>query len=345
VSARKPVSPARFAQQSVAALLEKAPAGSRLRMWRRALTERLHGSLNQHGHTLFASLGRLCRTPFATAMTMTVIAIALALPATFHVMLKNVQQLSGALETSAQISLFLKPELGDDAGIRVAERVRGHAAVESVTVVTKEGALQEFKTYSGFSEVMSALGSNPLPVVVQIKPREDASGKESVAALLGELRALPEADFVQVDMQWVERLQTILAIARHGVSMISLLLGLAVLLVVGNTIRLELESRREEIIVAKLVGATNMFVRRPFLYSGFWYGFLGSIAAWLFVNLMLVFVYFPVRRLSALYARQFDLRFLGFTDALILIGCASLLGVAGAWLVLAPHLRRLRRPE
>lgn len=344
MSARRPRPPVRSARQAIAALLGKSPAGSYLQQWRQKLAERWSGRLDQHGHTLFASLGRLWRTPFATAMTVMVIAIALALPATFHVMLKNVQQLTGALDTSAQISLFLKPQLDDDASLKVAERVRGHAAVESVTLVTKEGALREFSTYSGFADVLNALGSNPLPAVVQIRPREEASGKAAVGSLLGELRAMPETDFVQVDMLWVERLQTMLAIARHGVGMIGLLLGLAVLLVVGNTIRLELESRREEIVVAELVGATHMFIRRPFLYSGFWYGFLGSIVAWLFVNLMLLFVYFPVRRLAELYARQFDLRFLGLGDALILIGFASLLGVAGAWLVLVPQLRRLR-PE
>jgi cell division transport system permease protein len=340
VSTRKNRSAARAVKPSIGARLAKSRVGS----WGRRLGERWSGYLDQHGHTLFASLGRLWRTPFATAMTVMVIAIALALPATFHVMLKNVEQLSGALETSAQISLFLKPQLDDDAGLRVAERVRGHAGVESVTLLTKEKALREFSTYSGFAEVLDALGSNPLPAVVQIRPREDASGREAVGALLAELHALPEADFVQVDMQWVERLQTILAIARHGINMVGLLLGLAVLLVIGNTIRLELESRREEIVVAELVGATPMFIRRPFLYSGFWYGFLGSIAAWLFVNLMLLFVYLPVRRLAELYARQFDLRFLSVGDALILIGFASLLGVAGAWLVLVPQLRRLR-PE
>jgi cell division transport system permease protein len=344
MTARKSRSPLDTARQAVAALAGKTAAVSFLRRWRPGWAERWVGSLDHHGYILFASLGRLWRTPVATAMTVMVIAIALALPATFHVMLKNVQQLSWALETTAQISLFLKPSLDDAAGLRLAERLRGHPAVDGVALLTKESALREFTTYSGFSDVLDALDTNPLPAVVQIRPKGDASGRESVGALLGELRAMPETDLVQVDMEWLERLQAILAIARHGVGVIGLLLGLAVLLVVGNTIRLEVENRRDEIVVAELMGATPMFIRRPFLYCGFWYGLLGSVLAWLFVNLTLLFVYFPVRRLAELYARQFDLRFLGFGDALILSGFAVLAGVAGAWLVLEPQLKRLR-PE
>lgn len=308
------------------------------------LVSMLRGYLDNHGHTLFASLGRLWRTPFATTLTVMVIAIALALPASFYVMLKNVQQLGVALENSGQISLFLKPTLDDDAGLRLADRLKGHPQVESVTLITKAGALQEFRTYSGFAQALDALGSNPLPVVIQLKPKADAGSPGQADALAAELRSLPEAEYVQLDLQWVERLQAILDLARHGVAVISVLLSLAVLLVVGNTIRLELENRKEEIIVAKLVGATNSFIRRPFLYCGFWYGFLGAVASWLFVTLMTLSAYPTVSRLSELYARELDLRFLGLLDTLEMLGAASLLAVAGTWVVLVPQLRRLN-PE
>lgn len=308
------------------------------------VAQKLRGYLDNHGHTLFASLGRLWRTPVATALTVTVIAIALALPASFYVMLKNLQQLGVVLEDSSQISLFLKPSLSDDTGMALADRLKNHDGIESVALITKEGALREFRTYSGFGEALDALGANPLPVVIQIRPKAALAGTEATQSLVKELQALPEAEYVQQDMQWLERLQALLELARHGVSMISILLSLAVLLVVGNTIRLELENRKEEIVVAKLVGATNRFIRRPFLYCGFWYGFLGSLVAWIFVTFMTLLVYPSVRRLSELYARELDLRFLGFFDTLELFFFASVLGVAGAWLVLVPQLRRMN-PE
>lgn len=309
-----------------------------------SLKQKLQGYLDNHGHTLFASLGRLWRTPLATTLTVTVIAIALALPASFYVMLKNLQQLGVVLEDSRQISLFLKPQINNDTGLAIADRLKDHPGIESVTLITKEGALREFRTYSGFGDALDVLGANPLPVVIQVRPKAALANSAEAQALTKELQALPEAEYVQLDMQWLARLQALLDLARHGVSMISILLSLAVLLVVSNTIRLELENRKEEIVVAKLVGATNGFIRRPFLYCGFWYGFLGSIAAWLFVTFMTLLVYPSVRRLSELYARELELRFLGFTDTLELILFASLLGVVGAWLVLMHQLRRMN-PE
>lgn len=315
-----------------------------LEHYRNLLAQKLGGYLDNHGHTLFASLGRLWRTPVPTALTVTVVAIALALPASFHVMLKNLQQLGVVLEDSNQISLFLKPNLSDEAGMALAERLKDRSDIERVTVTTKEGALREFRTYSGFGEALDALGANPLPVVIQIRPKAEMADMEAAQDLAKQLQSLPEAEYVQMDTQWLERLQALLDLARHGVTTITFLLSLAVLLVVGNTIRLELENRKDEIVVAKLVGATNRFIRRPFLYCGFWYGFLGSLIAWIFVTFMTLLVYPSVNRLSELYARELELRFLGFFDTLELFLFASLLGMAGAWVVLFWQLKRMN-PE
>lgn len=331
-------------RQEVSSLYGKERKPSNRYLLLGSLKQKLQGYLDNHGHTLFASLGRLWRTPLATTLTVTVIAIALALPASFYVMLKNLHQLGVVLEDSNQISLFLKPQYSDDAGLALAERLKENIAIENVALITKEGALREFRTYSGFGDALEALGANPLPVVIQIRPKASLANSSEAQVLVNELQKLPEAEYVQLDMQWLERLQALLGLARHGVSMISILLSLAVLLVVSNTIRLELENRKEEIVVAKLVGATNMFIRRPFLYCGFWYGFLGSIVAWIFVTFMTLLVYPSVSRLSELYARELELRFLGFADTLGLILVASLLGVVGAWLVLMPQLRRMN-PE
>lgn len=309
------------------------------RLWERVRL-RLHGYADNHGHALFSSLGRLWRTPLATTLTILVIAISMALPASFYVVLKNAQQLGATLDHSGQISLFLKPTLDDDIAVHLADQLKEHPNTDTVTLITRAGALQEFRTYSGFAEAVDALGSNPLPAMLQVAPK-DSSALETWAA---ELRRLPEVDYVQLDTQWSERLHALLHLANHTISLIAGLLSLAVLLVVGNTIRLDLENRKEEIIIAKLVGATHSFISRPFLYCGFWYGFLGALLAWLLVTLLTLSAYPSVNRLSELYMRELDLRFLGFFDTLLMLSGGSVLAMLGTWAVLQPHLRHMN-PE
>ena len=277
-------------------------------------------------------------------MTVVVIAIALAFPTGFYVLVKNIQEVSGELTTSNQISLFLKHDIGNKAGARIAEQLKKNPKVQDVKLIDKEAGLKEFQTYSGFGEALDALEFNPLPVVIQVLPDESLDQPAKLELLLKELETLPEADFAQLDMEWVERLHTISDIAERVVLLLSGLLGVGVIFIVGNTIRLELQNRREEVVVTKLVGGTDAFIRRPFIYCGFWYGFISSILAWLIVTVTLLVLYGPVQRLSALYSSRYHLLFLDPGGFLVLVVVASLLGIAGSWLVLAQHLNRLN-PE
>jgi len=302
---------------------------------------RLQPYVDLHVGTLKSSFIRLRRTPLASIMTVLVIAIALTIPASFHVFIKNARQASSTLEATNQVSLFLKPELANETGGKVAERLKKHPQIAAAELITKEAGLQELRTFSGFGDALRALDFNPLPAVVSIKPKDSLTHPDDVEKLLAELRALPETDFVQLDTQWMHKLHSILTIAQRSVVVFSVLLSLGVLFIVGNTIRLELQNRREEIVVAKLIGATDRFIRRPFLYAGFWYGFLGGSLAWLLVSFFLLFLRSPSRQLAELYGSPYTLSFLSLSETELLIGASVLLGIVGAWIVVSYHLREL----
>lgn len=301
--------------------------------------DRIKAHLHLQTDSLQESFRRLWLTPIASTLTILVVAIALALPASFNALIQNARQPIEALESTSQISLFLKPELSNEAGRKLAGRLKKHPALIGATLVTKEEGLKELAAYSGFGDALAALNSNPLPAVIIVQPA--ATDAAAVARLLAELKTLPEADRVQFDSEWLEKLQALLAIAQRGTAVFSLLLGFGVLFIVGNTIRLELQNRREEIAVTKILGATHRFIRRPFVHAGVWYALLGAVLAWLLANLLILGVRTPANRLAELYGSPFRLSFLGLTDTLILLASAVLLGVTGAWIVVAHFLREI----
>lgn len=305
-------------------------AGARLRAW-----------WINHLHTLVASLGRLWRTPLASLMTAAVIGIALALPAGMQVILDNAQRLSANWDGSARISVFLKQEVTEKAGRALDAQLRQRPEVAESRYISSREALEEFRTLSGFGDALRALEGNPLPAVLVIRPSLAAGTPERVERLLAELQALAETDFAQLDMQWVRRLHAIMQIVRRGVLVLGALLALAVLLVVGNTIRLDIHNRRQEIEVIKLVGGTDAFIRRPFLYGGMWYGLLGGVIAWLLVAASLWLLKSPVRGLAALYQSGYNIEMMGAGATLGLLATAALLGWLGSWLAVGRHLKAI----
>lgn len=306
--------------------------------------DKFHAYRNLHAHALFSSLGRLVASRFSSAMTITVLAIAISLASGFYILVVNLQQLAGNLEASNQISLFLKDEISEARANKFANTIRQNPDIQDVKVITKEQALAEFQTYSGFGEAVKALEKNPLPVVIQVLPKNSLENEQVLEALLDDFKRSTEVDFAEMDMQWVKRLQSIMEVARSGVTILSLLLGAGVLFITANTIRLELHNRRDEVVIAKLVGATNSFIHRPFLYGGFWIGFFSGVAAWFIVTTIMLILKQPVERLSGLYDDGFHVLFLGFTETLALLVISSVLGVVGSWIVLHFQLRQLK-PE
>ncbi len=292
----------------------------------------------RHLQVALASLGRLCHTPLATFMTSAVIGIALALPTGMHVALSNIQQLAGGWDGAATLSLFLKQEVDEAQAMQLANKLGLHPQLAKVQLINPDLALEEFQRLSGFKGALKALDKNPLPSVLVIEPHQQFSTPEAAEQLVTEFNQLSEVDFTQLDLQWVRRFHAITEIARRGVMVIGLLLGLAVLLIVGNTIRLEIQNRKSEIEITKLIGGTDAFIRRPFLYNGLWYGLSGGILAWLLVTLSLWMLNGPVERLAGLYHSEFDLSAIGFqTLGLLLLG-SSLLGLFGSWIAVGRHL-------
>lgn len=294
-----------------------------------------------HAQVLLSSLGRIWRAPFASLMTISVIGIALALPAGFYVLLNNVQQVSGGWDGSARISLYLKDDVDDSGARALADKLNGHGRIEKVRLISKQDALEEFGSLSGFGEALEALDGNPLPHVIVVTPVIDPAAPQTIEALLEQLEREPQVDSAQLDLQWVKRLYTIMNLVQRGLLVIAAMLALAVVLVIGNTIRLDIQSRRSEIQVNKLIGATDAFIRRPFLYTGFWYGLLGGLLACVLIGVALGALRSPAKRLAGLYESHFELLSLGFSHSLTLILLAIGLGYLGSWLAVGRHLREI----
>ncbi len=303
------------------------------------LRARIRALPTQHGHAAFASLGRLWRGRGASLMSIGVAAIALALPLGLAVLVHNASALTGISRGSARISVFLKPAAGNGALATANRAVSALPGVRSVRSITPGQALAEFKHMAGFQQAVETLNKNPLPPVLVVTPADPHL--QSVRRLSKRLGALPNVDTVVTDSTWIARLDAMLSIARRAVWVLGGLLALAVLLVVGNTVRLEIQNRRTEIEVQKLVGATNAFVRRPFLYGGLWYGACGGFTGWILVEIALALLAAPVARLTHLYGGAAGLQGPGFAGLLAMIVAGGCLGWLGAILSVGRHLRAI----
>lgn len=296
--------------------------------------------LRQHTQALSATLALLLRAPLAALMTIAVIGITLALPTGLYLAINNLQRLSANWDTGGQISLFLKIDTSEAQAEKLAERVRRMRGITRVEYRSRAQALAEFKRLSGFGDALNTLERNPLPPVLIAHPT-NASTPENLQSLLKELRQLDGVESAQLDLEWVRRLHAMLAIAERAVLVLAGLLALAVLLTIGNTIRLAVLNRRDEIEVTKLMGGTNAFIRRPFLYSGLLQGALGAATAGIILTLTLLFLAGPIRELAGLYGGDFAMRGLSLTDSLLLLGTGALLGWIGSRLAVGRLLRTI----
>lgn len=309
------------------------------------MLKKVEAYFTHHAHAFFASLGRISRTPFTSSMTILVLAIAIGLPGSLYLMLKNAQQVTGNLESNHKISLFLKQSIDDSQARKMRQALAENKQIEDVSFISKRAALEEFKQHSGFGEAIESLQENPLPSVIQVTPAYTVvQNKQQIETLYRTLSEMPQVELAQIDMLWVERLQSIMALLKRAVILLGIVLGLAVLLITSNTIRLELQSRQQEVLLEKLMGATNAFIRRPFLYHGFWYGFLSGLMAWVLITVMGFVLKSPVQTLAQLYNSHLDVLFLNFTESVQLILIASILAVIGAWIMLLYQLQQLK-PE
>lgn len=306
---------------------------------RTRLGDRWHSWLGHHREMAAEALRRFFAAPLASGMTALVIAIALALPAALQLGLLNFQRAVAGWDGQPQISVFLHKGAREAAVESFAGELRADPAVAQVTYISPEEALREFQQASGLGDALEGLDANPLPAVLLVRPRDTAG--DQLEALAQRLRESALSDAVVLDMAWVQRLAQLTELGRRLSAGLALLLALGVLLVVVNTIRLHIESRREEILVVKLVGGTDAFVRRPFLYSGLCYGIAGGLLAWLLVGGGAALLSGPVASLASSYGSGYALRGPGFSYLLALTGGAALLGLLGAWLAVARHIKAI----
>jgi len=297
--------------------------------------------LLRHAQVFFYSLGQLMRTPFSMLMTAAVIGIALALPTGLHLILKNMQSLGGDLESTAQISLFLKADVASDDAQALFKRIQSMPQIKQARYISSEQALADFKSSRRNTDAVDSLNENPLPITLVLEPGLSHRSTQATETLLQTLQAEPLVDDAQLDMQWIERLFNIMAFVQRSVFILAALLALAVLLVIGNTIRLAIQNRSAEIVVIKLIGGTDAFIRRPFLYTGFWYGIVGGVLAVILVSLSMWLLNGPIEALSMSYQSQFSLQGLGLLGIINLLFISVLLGLGGSWLAVGRHLRAI----
>jgi cell division transport system permease protein len=295
----------------------------------------------RHLQALLGSLGRLARSPLSTALTLLVIALALALPTSLRLFVSNAQLATGNFANAVDVSVYLKTDVPLAKAQQLAQAAGQRADVAAVTVIPADKGLEDFRTHSGFGEALEALKENPLPHVLHVRPKTDNSSAAALESLRHYFSAWPEVDLVQVDSEWVMRFNAILEVLRRLLLIAAALLGLGVLAVIGNTIRLEIQGRRAEIEVTKLVGGSNSFVRRPFLYTGVLYGLGGALLAWGIVAIAVAVLGDSVATLARLYGSRYTLRGPSRDDIGILLGAGVVLGWLGAWISAARHLRSI----
>lgn len=281
-----------------------------------------------HARCLLESLGRLHQRWVASLLTVLVIGIALALPTGLYVLVKNLDTLASSWHQSVRISLYLKQEVSADQGQHLADDLAGESGISNTRFISADQGLRQFKQASSFGAALDALGSNPLPGVIEVTPKA-ALPPAAVGQLVHRLSQHGEVDHAALDQAWLRRLTAILALISRTCWVIGALLSAAVVFIVGNTIRLDIENRRQEIEVMKLLGASNAFIRRPFLYSGVWYGLLGAIVALGVLWSCYLALEAPLSTLIASYQGELGLRGLDRNEGMLLLAAGIGLGWLG----------------
>ena len=293
-------------------------------------------------HTLAQNIGvlrRMFSSKLAGILNILVIGIALSLPAGMYVLLQNAQGLVAQLSGTPQVSLFMSMDAKADDVDKLRKQLEQHPAIARVEFVARAQALEQLKQSTGLADVIGGLNQNPLPDAFIVYPKPSAA--QSLDELRIELAKLPKVEQAQLDSAWAYKLEALLKFGRMVVLILASLLSLALIAITFNTIRLQILTQRDEIEVAKLIGATNGFIRRPFLYFGAAQGLLGGIMAWLIITISLLLLNHQLNALSQLYASQFVLHPLSLGDSLTLLLFSMYLGWLGAWLSVARHLSQI----
>lgn len=298
----------------------------------------MRSALAQHAGVARHALRRMFAPKLSGLLNVMVIGIALSLPAGLYALLQNVQDVVAKFSGAPQISLFLDLDVTAQDTERLRQQLARHAGILRTEFVTRAQALEQLRQTTGLADVIDSLGRNPLPDAFVVHPKQDGAG--ALESLRDELARLPGVEHAQLDSDWAYKLEALLEFGRLAVLILAALFSLALLAVTFNTIRLQILTRRDEIEIAQLIGATDGFIRRPFLYFGALQGLLGGAVACLIVNAGLLLLNLPLATLSKLYASQFELHPLPTGDNLSLLLFSMYLGWLGARLSVGQHLAR-----
>jgi cell division transport system permease protein len=292
-----------------------------------------------HIRQALTSLGEIWLTPASSLLTVAVLGVSLTLPVTLHLMVKNLQQVSTSVDQAAQISLFLKADTNETQIAELIALLQANPDVADVQFIDKSQALAEFTAESGFGDALSYIEENPLPHVMLVSPKNTSS--VAASALLNALQQERYVELAKLDIGWLERLDAIVSLVRQVAIAVALLLMVAVLLVVGNTIRLMILNKKDEIEVMKLVGATNSYIQRPFLYTGIWLGFFGGILTFLIEEVLLWWLKQAIASVTQLYESSFTLQPLSLAELGYLLLVAVTLGFLGSFLAVRRNISQI----
>jgi cell division transport system permease protein len=307
------------------------------------LAGRFRSLLSHHRATLYDSFLRMLREPVQTFMSSAVIAIALSLPATLYLAVENIRQLEGSFESFSQITVYVKKEADQQQIQQLQNQLLAMSQVADITYISAEQALSEFKAISGFGSALEHLENNPLPAVFVIEPRlAEHMTVDQTEALLEGIKSLPTIDDVQIDMLWLQRLRSLTQMGQKIAVALAGVLGLGVLLIIGNSIRMAIHSRRDEILIVKLVGGTDAYVRRPFLYGGMLLGTMGSLGSALLLFAGFWWLGESVEHLSRLYSSEYRLLGPSVQGFLALLAIGAILGILGSWIAVSRHLKDIK---
>ena len=296
--------------------------------------------LIEHLRAIMNSLGQLSRSPLASLLTFAVIGIALALPLSLFVVLKNVQIVSDSFQTTGQINLYLQNNISPDQLHNTLLVLNMDQNVVKSQYISPQQGFQEFSENAGLTNSNLNLNNNPLPGVIVVTPSPELNTLQ-VEQLVSRLAKLPSVTTAQLDLKWLQRLNAILAIGHRAAVLLMVIFAIAVLLIIANTIRLTTQNHHDEILVIKLIGGANSFIRRPFLYSGIVYGLIGAIFAWLLVDMMISFLQNPISKLASLYGTTYEIQGLGLQTTLYLVVGGILLGLIASWIAVSRYIHEI----
>ena len=300
--------------------------------------------IRRHSYSFFSSLGVLFKHRVGTLMTVLVLGIAMFLPLGLYITLTNLEGMNLRQDEWSAVTVFFKSGTTQNEVSRVADELEKRLQPDAVVIISPAEGMVEFRETSGFGDSLDMLEENPLPWVMQVSPQPGSTEQveERVAALTAYLQSVNSVEVTQFDYKWLQRLGRMMELGQAAVYVLILLFGLAVVVVVANTIRLDVASHAEEIEILALVGAGNAFVRQPFLYTGLWYGLMGSLLAVVLLGLAMLYLGRPLGLLLETYGTVFSLRGLGGSNMLWVLLGGGFLGWLGAWISVQRYLRRLK---